>query len=249
MRSRASAPDGYTTLFSSLSLLVNAIVAPDKVKYDPFKDFAPVSNAAVLPMVVVTSPETRIGSMQDLLARAKAKPGEITYGTPGQAGSAHLAGAMLENLSGTKMTNVPFKGNAPALAEVMAGRVTFMFYPIDRHRRPRAGRQAQGARGRDGGSRIRTSLTCRRWGSRDSPASRRPRPGWGCSSPPGRRRRSSIALARKCASRSPGRRPRDRMKTLGAITVADTPAEFLAFLKKDYERWARVIKAAGIKSE
>ena len=94
------------------------------------QDFAPVSNAAVLPMVVVTSPETRIGSMQDLLARAKAKPGEITYGTPGQAGSAHLAGAMLENLSGTKMTNVPFKGNAPALAEVMAGRVTFMFYPI-----------------------------------------------------------------------------------------------------------------------
>ena len=58
-----AAPDGYTTLFSSLSLLVNAIVAPDKVKYDPFKDFAPVSNAAVLPMVVVTSPETRIGSV------------------------------------------------------------------------------------------------------------------------------------------------------------------------------------------
>src|SRR5437867_10653139 len=70
-----SAPDGYTLLFSSLSLLVNAILMEGKVRYDPFKDFAPVSNAAVLPMVVVTSQETRINSMQDLIALARAKPG------------------------------------------------------------------------------------------------------------------------------------------------------------------------------
>src|SRR5437879_8762843 len=125
-----SAPDGYTLLFSSLSLLVNAILMEGKVHYDPFKDFAPVSNAAVLPMVVVTSPETRIASMQDLIVLAKARPGELSYATSGNGGSTHLAGAMLENFTGTKMINVPFKGNGPALAEVMAGRVTFMFYPI-----------------------------------------------------------------------------------------------------------------------
>src|SRR5438128_3953514 len=125
-----SAPDGYTLLFSSLSLLVNSILMEGKVHYDPFKDFAPVSNAAVLPMVVVTSPETRIASMQDLIALAKARPGELSYATSGNGGSTHLAGAMLENATGTKMINVPFKGNGPALAEVMAGRVTFMFYPI-----------------------------------------------------------------------------------------------------------------------
>src|SRR5713226_5687907 len=78
-----SAPDGYTLLFSSLSLLVNAILLEGRVKYDPFKDFAPVSNAAVLPMVVVTSPETRINSMQDLIVLAKARPGEVSYGTSG----------------------------------------------------------------------------------------------------------------------------------------------------------------------
>src|SRR2546423_12536210 len=125
-----SAPDGYTLLFSSLSLLVNAILMEGKVHYDPFRDFAPVSNAAVLPMVVVTSPETRINSMQDLIALARAKPGELSYATSGNGGSTHLAGAMLENATGTKMINVPFKGNGPALAEVMAGRGTFMFYPI-----------------------------------------------------------------------------------------------------------------------
>ena len=122
-------PDGHTTLFSSLSLLVNAILLEGKVKYDPFKDFAPISNAAVLPMVVVTSPQTGINTVQELIAQAKAKPGEVSYGTSGHAGSTHLAGAMLENFTGTKMINVPFKGNGPALAEVMAGRVTFMFYP------------------------------------------------------------------------------------------------------------------------
>src|SRR6185503_792406 len=124
-----SAPDGYTLLFSSLSLLVNAILMEGKVHYDPFRDFAPVSNAAVLPMVVVTSPETRINSMQDLIVLARAKPGELSYATSGNGGSTHLAGAMLENATGTKMINVPFKGNGPALAEVMAGRVSFMFYP------------------------------------------------------------------------------------------------------------------------
>src|SRR5207253_6151851 len=66
----------------------------------------------------------------ELVALAKSKPGEVSYGTSGNGGSTHLAGAMLENAAGTKMINVPFKGNGPALAEVMAGRVTFMFYPI-----------------------------------------------------------------------------------------------------------------------
>src|SRR4051812_41628490 len=125
-----SAPDGYTVLFSSLSLLVNAILLEGRVKYDPFRDFAPVSNAAVLPMVIVTAAQAPVGSIGELIALAKARPGEISYGTSGNGGSSHLAGAMLESATRTQMINVPFKGNGPALAEVMAGRVTFMFYPI-----------------------------------------------------------------------------------------------------------------------
>ena len=124
-----SPPDGYTLLFSSLSLLVNHALVDSKVSYDPFKDFAPVSNAANLPMVVVANPQAPFNSMQELIALAKAKPGELSYATSGHAGSTHLAGAMLENATGTSMINVPFKGNGPALAEVMAGRVSFMFYP------------------------------------------------------------------------------------------------------------------------
>ena len=243
-----SAPDGYTMLFSSLSLLVNSILPGNTVKYDPFKDFAPVSNAAVLPMVVVTSPGTNLGTMQDLIARAKAKPDELSYGTSGHAGSTHLAGAMLEIFSGTKMINVPFKGNGPALAEVMAGRVTFMFYPavgiadlVAQKRlkvlavgtaRPWADfpgvptLEEMGLRGFDATA---------PWVGVLAPAG----------TPPAVVGRVSAEMRKSLA------RPETqaRMKQLGAITVADSPAEFTAFLKKDHERWAQVIKASGVKAE
>jgi tripartite-type tricarboxylate transporter receptor subunit TctC len=243
-----SAPDGYTLLFSSLSLLVNAILPGNTVKYDPFKDFAPVSNAAVLPMVVVTSPETKLNSIQDLVARAKAKPGELSYGTSGHAGSTHLAGAMLELFTGTKMINVPFKGNGPALAEVMAGRVTFMFYPavgiadlVAQKRlkvlavgtvQPWADfpgvptMEEMGLRGFDATA---------PWVGVLAPAG----------TPPAIVNRVSAEMRKSLA------RPETqaRMKQLGAITIADNPAEFAAFLKKDHERWAQVIQTSGVKAQ
>jgi tripartite-type tricarboxylate transporter receptor subunit TctC len=243
-----SAPDGYTLLFSSLSLLVNAILSPDKVKYDPFKDFAPVSNAAVLPMVVVTSPETKLNSMQELLAAAKAKPGELTYGTPGQGGSAHLAGALLENLSGTKMTNVPFKGNAPALAEVMAGRVTFMFYPIigiaNHVQAKKLKVLAVGTPKRHPDFPDVPTMA-----ESGFPGFEETAPWVGILAPAGTPAAVINRLSEEMRKSLARPETQERMKALGAVTVGDTPAEFQAFLQKDYERWARVIKAAGVKAE
>jgi tripartite-type tricarboxylate transporter receptor subunit TctC len=243
-----SAPDGYTMLFSSLSLLVNAILPGSKVAYDPFRDFAPVSNAAVLPMVVVTSPETKINTMQELIARARAKPGELSYGTSGHAGSTHLAGAMLENFTGTKMINVPFKGNGPALAEVMAGRVTFMFYPAvgiaDQVAQKRLKVLAVGTR--EPWADFPGVPTLEEMGLHGFDATA---PWVGVlapgGTPPAIVNRVSAEMRRSLA------RPETqaRMKQLGAITVADSPAEFAAFLKKDYERWAQVIKTSGIRAE
>src|SRR5436189_3736724 len=76
-----SAPDGYTLLFSSLSLLVNHALVDSKVKYDPFRDFAPVSNAANLPQVIVAHPQAPFNSLRELIALARAKPGELSYAT------------------------------------------------------------------------------------------------------------------------------------------------------------------------
>ena len=243
-----SAPDGYTLLFSSLSLLVNAILMEGKVQYDPFKDFAPVSNAAVLPMVVVTSPETRINSMQDLIVLAKAKPGELSYATSGNGGSTHLAGAMLENFTGTKMINVPFKGNGPALAEVMAGRVTFMFYPI------------VGIADQVSAKRLKVLAVGTPRPHADFPAvptlEQSGFPGFeetapwvGMLAPAGTPSPAVNRLAEDMRKSLARRETQERMKALGAVTVADTPPQVAAFLKKDYERWARVIKASGVKAE
>lgn len=241
-------PDGYTTLFSSLSLLVNSILLENKVKYDPFKDFVPVSNAAMLPMVVVASPATPFKSMQELLAAAKEKPGAVSYGTPGHGGSAHLAGALLENLSGAKMTNVPFRGNAPALAEVIAGRVTFMFYPIIGIADQVAGKRLKV---------LAVGTATRHPDFPDVPTMNESGfPGFEDTAPwvgmlvPARTPAAVVNRLSEEMRKSLARpETQARLKALGAITVGDTPAEFSKFLKKDYERWGRVIKAAGVKAE
>jgi tripartite-type tricarboxylate transporter receptor subunit TctC len=243
-----AAPDGYTLLFSSLSLLVNAILMENKVKYDPFRDFAAISNAALLPMVVVTSPETRINSMQELVALAKAKPGEVSYATSGNGGSSHLAGAMLENATGTKMINVPFKGNGPALAEVMSGRVTFMFYPI------------VGIADQVAGKKLKVIAVGTPQPHPDFPSVptladagfpgfEQTAPWVGLLAPAGTPAAIVERLGEEMRKSLARPETKERFKALGAVAVGDTPAEFAAFLKKDHERWARVIKASGVTAE
>ena len=240
--------DGYTLLFSSLSLLVNPLLPGTKANYDPFKDFAPVCNAANLPMVVVTAAASPINSMGDLVAQAKAKPGELSYATSGIGGSTHLAGAMLENMTGTKMINVPFKGNGPALAEVLAGRVTFMFYPVvgiaDQIAAKKLKALAVGTAAPHADFPGIPTMAQVGFAGLEQTA-----PWVGVLAPAG----TPPAIVNRLADemRKSLARPemRERMKSQGAIIIGDTPAEFAAFLKKDSERWAQVIKASGVKAE
>jgi tripartite-type tricarboxylate transporter receptor subunit TctC len=241
-------PDGHTLLYSSLSLLVNAILLEGKARYDPFKDFMPVSQVATLPMVVVISPAAKINTLQELLAAAKARPGAVTYGAPGHGGSGHLAGALLENLSGAKMTTIPFRGNAPALTDVMAGQVTFMFYPIIGIAEQVSGKRlkvlAVGTAKRHADFPDTPTM-----GEAGFPGFEETAPWVGLLAPAG----TPAAIVNRLAEemRKSLARPETiaRLKGLGANTVGDSPGDFLKFLKKDYERWARVIKASGVKAE
>lgn len=241
-------PDGHTLLYSSLSLLVNAILLESRAKYDPFKDFAPVSNVATLPMVVVTAPSTKINTLKELLAAAKAKPGGVTYGAPGHGGSGHLAGAMLESLSGTKMTVVPFRGNGPALTDVMSGQVTFMFYPIvgiaDQVANKRLRVLAVGTAKRHADfPDISTMAEAGFPGFEDTA------PWVGLLAPAGTPSPVIKRLSEEMRKSIAKPETVVRLKALGAVTVGDTPVAYAQFLKKDYERWTRVIKAAGLKAE
>ena len=243
-----AAPDGYTTLFSSLSLLVNAILSPDKIKYDPFKDFAPVSNAAVLPMLIVTRPSTPVNSLKELAALAKRRPAEVTYGSAGHGGSAHLAGAMFETLAGIKMTHVSFRGNAPALVDVMSGQVTFMFYPM-------IGIADHVAAGKLKALAVGTSRrhpdypSVATMAEAGFPGLADTAPWVGMIAPAATPAPVVNRLSEEMRKSLARPETQSRLRTLGAVTVGDTPAQFQEFLRKDHERWSRVIKAAGVKTE
>ncbi len=243
-----SAPDGYTMLFSSLSLIVNAILLENKVKYHPFKDFAPVNLSAVLPLLIVTRPSTPVNSVRELVALAKRHPGEVTYGSAGNGGSAHLAAAMFETHAGVKMTHISFRGNAPALIDVMSGQVTFMFYPMigiaDQVAAKKLKVLAAGTvkRHPDYPS-VPTMAESGFAGFEDTA------PWVGMLAPAGTPA-SVINRVNEEINKSLARpESRERLGVLGAVTVGGSPADFAAFLQKDWDRWSRVIKAAGVKSE
>jgi tripartite-type tricarboxylate transporter receptor subunit TctC len=122
-----SEPDGYTLLSTASTFIVNPILTGRNTP-DPQKDFAPVAHTAVLPTILVTAPDLPVQSLQDLVKLARTRP--MTYSSAGNGGPAHLAGALLGQTTGTQMTHVPYRGAAPALADVMASRIDFTFYTM-----------------------------------------------------------------------------------------------------------------------
>lgn len=122
-----SAPDGYTLLLDASGPLVVNPALYAKVPYDPVKDFVPVSQITTFQYVMVVPDASPIKSLKELVAAAKAKPGTISYGSTGIGGGGHLAGELFAIMSGTQLTHVPYKGSAPALADLLAGQLSFTF--------------------------------------------------------------------------------------------------------------------------
>lgn len=122
-----AAPDGYTLLMSYTTEIAIAPSLYPKVPYDPMRDLAPVSLAAVTPMVLVVHPALPAKSVKDLLALAKSKPAQLTYASAGNGSPAHLALELLQKNAGVQMTHVPYKGGGQALTDTLAGHVAMFF--------------------------------------------------------------------------------------------------------------------------
>jgi tripartite-type tricarboxylate transporter receptor subunit TctC len=120
-----SPPDGYTIMMAYTAHATNPLLA--KLPYDTDKDFAAVAFVGYIPLILVTHPNFPASSVKDLVAMAKARPGALQYASGGAGAGAHLSGELLKQQAGLDITHVPYKGNAPALNDVLGGQVPFMF--------------------------------------------------------------------------------------------------------------------------
>lgn len=121
-----SAPDGYTLLAMANTFAVVPSILSNP-GYDPLKDFAGVSQTALVPQVLVVNPALPVKSVRELVALAKSRPGELSYASAGTGGTGHMAAELFSRQAGIRMLHVPYKGNAQAIVDVISGQVTMMF--------------------------------------------------------------------------------------------------------------------------
>jgi len=124
-----AAPDGYTIMVGANTLVIAAQVYP-RVPFDPLTDFSPITLAGSTTLVLVANPAAGIDSVAGLIARAKAQPGKLAYGSPGIATPHHMAMELFKDLTGTDMLHIPYKGSAGAVTDLVAGQINLMFLPI-----------------------------------------------------------------------------------------------------------------------
>ena len=122
-----AAPDGYTLLLDASGPVVINPVLYAKVPYDPVRDLAPISQTTSFMYVMIVPSSSPIGSFRELVAQARAKPGQFSYGSTGIGGGNHLAGELLALMTGATLTHVPYKGSAAALTDLLGGQLSFTF--------------------------------------------------------------------------------------------------------------------------
>jgi len=122
-----SAPDGYTILMGAVATHAINPTLYSHIPYDAAKDFAPVTEVASTPNVLVVNPSLPVSTVKEFIAYAKAHPGELNFGSGSTGSAGHLAGELFKSMAGVRMVHVPYKGAAPAMQDLIAGQVQLMF--------------------------------------------------------------------------------------------------------------------------
>ena len=237
--------DGYTMFLGHIGTHALNPHLQDKLAYDP-AELAPVSLLVQLPNLLTVSPTLAANSVQELVAMAKARPGELSYASPGSGTSGHLAAELLKVQAGVNLVHVPYKGTAEALADLGTGRVQLMFDTV-----------AQGMAQAKAGRVKALAVTSPR---RHPLAPELPTmaesgfPGWDtgawfgvmvrAGTPPDLVARLHAEAARALNAAE----VRDRLVSMGATPVGNSPTEFAAFIRAESSRWGEVIRKAGIKA-
>ncbi len=239
-------PDGYTLLLASIGHTVNPSFY-GKVPYDPLKSFAPITLVATLPLVMVVNPTLPVRTMRDLIALARAKPGELTFGSAGNGSSPHLGAELLKTTAKINMVHVPYQGNGPALADVIGGQIALMFYPvIGVAQNVNAGKIRALAIGAK--QRLDELPNVPTMAEAGFPGFESSAPWIGYVAPASTPAEIVTRLHTEILRTLGDAEVKERMKTLGAVLVGNTPAEFATFLRADLVKWAEVIRASGAKA-
>jgi len=239
-------PDGYTVLMMSLTFTVNPSLF-SKLPYDTVRDLIPVTMVASAPLMLVVHPSVPAKSVTEFIAYAKANPGKLNFGSGGPGTTPHLAGEMIKTVAGIQVTHIPYKGGAPALTDLVAGQIQFMCENIpgtlpfakagklralavtDLKRSPLLPElQTLDEAGLKGYQIV-------GWNGLFVPA--------GTPQPIVNRLNAEVVKALALPD------VKDRLATLGADAVGDTPQHFAVFIKAEIPKWAKVVKDAGLKIE
>jgi tripartite-type tricarboxylate transporter receptor subunit TctC len=216
-----------------------------KLAYDPIAGISPVTLITTGPFVVAVHPSVKAASIKELIALARAKPGSLTFGSSGTGGVPHLATEHFRQMTGINMTHVPYKGDAPAITDLLGGHVPMMFDNM-----PSALPHAKAGKLRG----IAVSTAKRSPVTPDVPTvAESGLPGFEVSvwfavlAPAGTPREIVERLNGVLVKALKSADVRERLSSQGAEPIGDTPAEFTAVMKRDLLKWAKVVKDADIK--
>jgi tripartite-type tricarboxylate transporter receptor subunit TctC len=242
----AAAPDGYTLFMANIgSHAINPALYKN-IPYDPVKDFAPVSQLGRTANVLVVHPSTPAKNLAELIALAKARPGQLTYGSNGSGSSQHLAGALFGSTFGVNLIHVPYKGTAPVMNDLLGGQITMSFsnmlvaLPQVRAKRVNA---------------IAVTTLKRSDALPEVPAIAETMPGfeavswWGIVSTKGTPPDVVNALYRAIAKGVNAPDTRIFFSNMGVEPAGTTPQEFAAFIKSELAKWGKVVRDSGARAD
>jgi len=242
-----SAPDGYTWLLGNNSILATNASLYRTLAYDPVKDFAPVALVAVQPNILVVNPQVPAKSVMELIALARAKPGQLNYASSGSGAAAHLSGELFRAMTGVNIVHVPYKGAQPALTDVIAGQVQLMFatsasvLPYIKAGRLRA-LAVTTARRSEAMPELPTvseagvaGFEAISWHGVVVPAA--------TPAPLVERINHDIVSVLRIPEL------RDRLAALGAEVMTGTPREFADYIAREIPKWTKVVKDSGARAE
>lgn len=237
-----AAPDGYTFIVPAASHTTTPSLYT-KLDFDPLKDFAPVTQIAAVPYLLVVPPSSPARTLNDFIEMAKARPGTLTYGSAGNGSSNHLAGELLAGNIGAPLLHVPYKGSAPALIDLLGGQLAFMFDTINTSTgHIKAGKLRVLGVGTVKRSQIMPDVAP----IADTIPGFEAATWVGLLAPAGTPKEIVERMQREIEKVVQQPEVRERLSASGAEPVASTPEAFGAYMASEIRKWDRVVKQARI---